>query len=337
MILDCLHVSVKFVLLGLILVLAVSYNLPKFIGKTCWNADAATSITNISLSANNPMSLFLTKNNTWYVVLDGYAQIFSGNEGSIHSTTSASGAFSVFVTGDDNVYTSDSGGNRVNMWSMNLTSSQPVMLIGNDCRDLFVDTNSTLYCCLDNMHQVVAKSLLDPKNALTRVAGTGCFGSQSRTLTQPSGIFVDFNFTLYVADSGNNRIQRFTLGQRNATTIAGDEATGTISLNNPVDVVLDGDGYIFIVDSGNNRVVGSGPDGFRCVAGCINGYGSASDQLLKPMSMSFDSNGNIWVADLGNHRIQKFFLKTNCSRGTFLHIPFLHEEFLNKVFVHTHK
>ena len=276
------------------------------------------------------MSLFLTKNDTWYLVLDGYAQIFSGNEGSIHSTTSARGAFSIFVAGDDNVYASDSGGNRVNMWSMNLTSSQPVMLIGNDCRDLFVDTNSTLYCCLDNMHQVVSKSLHDPTNTLTVVAGTGCPGSASNMLSSPRGIFVDLNFTLYVADFYSNRVQRFTSGQLNATTIAGDGAPGTISLYHPVDIVLDGDGYIFIVDSYNNRIIGSGLDGFRCVAGCSTAPGSASNQLSSPQSMSFDSNGNIWVADMGNHRIQKFSLTTNCSSGRFLNISFLHEEFLNK-------
>ena len=77
-----------------------------------------------------------------------------------------------------------------------------------------------------------------------------------------------------------HRIQRFSPGSQNAATVAGTGAPGTVTLYYPRGVVLDGDGYLFIVDSNNNRIIGSGPDGFRCVAGCVNGSGSGSNQLL---------------------------------------------------------
>ena len=135
---------------------------------------------------------------------------------------------------------------------------------------------------------------------------------QHRTCSHsPNGIFVDFNFTLYVADSNNNRIQRFGAGQMNAATVAGNGAPGTITLNYPTDIILDDDGYLFIVDRYNHRIVGSGPDGFRCVAGCSGISGSASNQLYYPQGMAFDSYGNIWVTDTNNRRIQKFILKAN--------------------------
>ena len=240
-----------------------------------------------------------------------FEPIRTGIEEIIHPTTSASAGYSVFVTGNDNVYAYDNSNSRVNMWSMNLTLSQPVMATSSSCRDLFVDTSSTLYCALDLLHQVVTISLNDPTVGLRRVAGTGTFGSTSDTFINPNGIFVDLNSSLYVADFGNHRVQRFSSGQMNGITIAGAGVSGTITLSYPVHVILDGDGYAFIADSSNHRIVGSGPDGFRCVAGCSGASGSAANKLSNPRSMSFDSYGNIWVADCNNKRVQKFILQSN--------------------------
>ena len=247
----------------------------------------------------------------WYVLSTAFEPLRSGIETSINPTTNANAGYSVFVASNDNVYTYDNSNSRVNMWSMNMTNSQPVMFTSGSCRDLFIDTNSTLYCALDMLHHVVAKSLNDPVNALTTVAGTGSSGSTADTFIYPNGIFVDQNYSLYVADYGNDRIQRFSSGQMSAVTIAGSGAPSTIVLSRPVHVILDGDGYAFIADSNNNRIVGSGPDGFRCVAGCSGALGSAPNQLSNPRSLSFDSFGNIWVADCDNKRVQKFILQSN--------------------------
>jgi DNA-binding beta-propeller fold protein YncE len=127
-------------------------------------------------------------------------------------------------------------------------------------------------------------------------------------LYNPQGIFVDSNLNLYVADFSNNRIQFFLAGQLSGTTIAGNGVS--ISLYGPSGITLDADGYLFTVDCSNSRVVGSGPNGFRCLVGC-SGYGSASDQLWNPQGLSFDSYGNMFVTDGSNYRIQKFFLATN--------------------------
>jgi tripartite motif-containing protein 71 len=115
---------------------------------------------------------------------------------------------------------------------------------------------------------------------------------------------------LYVADCNNNRIQVFQSGQLNGVTVAGNGASGAITLNCPTGVVLDTNGYLFIVDSNNHRIVGSGSYGFRCVVGCSGG-GSASNQLFYPQSMAFDSYGNMFVSDRSNGRIQKFVFQNN--------------------------
>jgi hypothetical protein len=100
-------------------------------------------------------------------------------------------------------------------------------------------------------------------------------------LCYPQGIFVNTNFDLYVADSGNNRIQLFKSGESNATTIIINGTSGNITLLNPRGVVLDADGHLLIVDTVNARIIGSDVNGFRCVAGC-SGAGSTAYQLVLP-------------------------------------------------------
>ena len=175
---------------------------------------------------------------------------------------------------------------------------------------LFVDDIDRLYCSLGEASFVIMLALNDSTNTSSSIAGGSEAGNTADLLASPAGIFVTKDYQLYVADSGNGRIQLFLLGQSNATTVAGTGAPGTIALALPSAVVLDADEFMFIVDSSKNRVVGEGPSGFQCIAGCRNTYGSAGDELYFPQSLSFDSHGNLFVADTFNNRIQKFLLTT---------------------------
>ena len=292
----------------------VSYNQPKFRGDAQWNPDAIT-IVNGTLLGYNPKRIFVHKNDTWYVAGERYDPILAGIAGSAIPTAIGYGGYCIIVTDNGDLYTYDDDNNQVTIQTPNGTNSSSVMIISNPCDDLYVTTNNILYCSVGWMDQVVTKSLSDATNTLSTVAGTGCVGAGSDTLAHPAGIFVTLNLSLYVADCYNNRIQLFHYGQANAMTMAGNGAPGTVILDFPTDVVLDGNGYLFIVDRSNNRIVASGPTGFRCVVGCMNTSGSASNQLAHPQSMSFDGDGNIWVADTDNSRIQKFIVR-NVSSGT---------------------
>ena len=190
------------------------------------------------------------------------------------------------------------------------------MYVRGACYSLFVDPDQKIYCALGDFHRVIKQSFANDPNASTIVAGTGTQGSSPTLLSNPRGIFVDSGLSLYVADWGNNRIQLFLAAQLTATTVAGNGAPGTITLNSPGAVVLDADGYLFIADTANNRIVGSGPNGFRCVAGC---GGTGSSQLNYSRGLSFDTGGNLYVADSYNNRILKFLLATN-SCGTYDHV-----------------
>jgi hypothetical protein len=270
-----------------------------------------------------PYGIYVNTNNTVYVTDPTNGAILVWLEGNITPTTMISGNLlypvSLFVSSTGDIYIGNGYPNgRVDGWILNTTTSILVMSVSEQCYGLFVDINDTLYCSIMNLHQVIAKSLNSGSNTLTIIAGTGCADYTSDTLNYPRGIVVDINFDLYVADCGNNRIQRFQSGQQNGSTVVGTNVPGTISLNSPTGVVLDADNYLYIVDSGNHRIVGAGPSGFRCIVGCF-GAGSTPNQLYYPQSMSFDSYGNIFVTDQNNNRIQKFILATNsCSKYTYM-------------------
>jgi hypothetical protein len=222
----------------------------------------------------------------------------------------------LFVTTLGDIYVENSISNyQVEKWTSNATSGVPVMYTCAQCVDVFVDISNTLYCSMNINHQVLKKPLNDGSNALKIVAGTGIGGNTPFMLWYPGGIFVDINFDLYVADCNNDRIQLFKTDQLNATTIAGNGATSTITLQCPSAVVLDGNKYLFIVDHDNHRIVGSGPNGFQCLVGCSGSTGAGSSHLSYPTALAFDSFGNIFVSDADNNRIQKFILAVNsCSK-----------------------
>jgi sugar lactone lactonase YvrE len=179
------------------------------------------------------------------------------------------------------------------------------------CIAIFIDINYTFYCSINQEHQVV-KLLHTPSScAEETIAGSGTNGSMPHLLSHPNGIFVDINLDLYVADSGNNRIQLFHPGNENGTTVAGSEDLEHNGLNYPTAVIVDTLGYLFIADWGNHRIIRSHRNGFRCIVGCSKNNDSASNQLYYPQALWFDSSGSMFVLDKNNTRIQRFLLSTD--------------------------
>jgi hypothetical protein len=299
------------------LFLGISYNQPIFNALSVWSGSAITFATS-TLVGGNPYGLFVDTNNTVYVPDRADSRVVVWLAGSSAPTRNITYAlaypYSVFATINGDIYI-DNGysNNRVDKWSFNRTNSTLAMYVKNECYGLFVDINNNLYCSIYTIHQVAMTSLNSNSSLWIVAAGTDCSGSTSNQLDNPRGIFVDTNLNLYVADCGNDRVQKFLSGQLNAITVAGGSATGTITLNCPSGVILDGNGYLFISDSNNHRIVGSGSNGFRCIVGCSTVSGSSASQLSYPSDLKFDSYGNIYVTDEGNSRIQKFILIPNTT------------------------
>ncbi|CAF4830933.1 unnamed protein product, partial [Rotaria socialis] len=277
-----------------------SYNQPNISLCALWSSDA-TTLANENVVGLQPAGIYIDTENTIYVADRQNGRIMVWDKESSIPTRNISDNFinpwSLFVTTDATIYV-DNGefNNRVDQWIFNASNSAPVMNVGGSCTGLFIDgINNTLYCSLASEHLIVKVELNSSTMAPIIAVGTGCPGSVSDMLDHPHGIFVDTNSYLYVADTDNNRIQRFAPGQLSGTTLAGFGATVYFILNRPTDVVLDADGYLFIMESHNHRIIRTVENGFKCVVGCFGGSGTTSSQLHNPQTMAFDTTTSTTV------------------------------------------
>jgi uncharacterized protein (TIGR03437 family) len=168
---------------------------------------------------------------------------------------------------------------------------------------------------------------------ITTVAGssavsTGLIGdgglATSAILNSPRGVMVDSSGTLYIADSGNNRVRKVgTNGIIN--TIAGNGTTGTVgmvgdggpainaSLSVPVGMALDSSGNLYIADSGDNLIRKVTTNGnISSIAGNgESGYSPGDENLAiyaelnEPEGLAVDGSGNVYFSDTGNEVIRE--------------------------------
>jgi trimeric autotransporter adhesin len=186
-----------------------------------------------------------------------------------------------------------------------------------------VDGQGNLYIA-DTSNQRVRK--VDTNGVITTVAGNGNAGfagdggpAISAQLSAPWSVAVDGSGTLYIADSGNNRIRKVapngvisTFAGNGAGKFSGDGSALTSSLNSPRGVYLDGAGNLYIADTQNNRIRKTGADGML-VTVVGNGQGGfAGDggpalqaQLSNPWSVTMDASGNLYIADIADYRVRE--------------------------------
>ncbi|CAF3536760.1 unnamed protein product [Rotaria sp. Silwood1] len=148
----------------------------------------------------------------------------------------------------------------------------------------------------------------------TTVAGDarGVAGITSNRLNAPRDIFLDSSNTLFIADYGNNRVQKWLLGAATGTTVAGKKngvaGRNSDQLSGPTGIVVDPSSNIDVVDSRNHRVQSwlSGAAAGTTIAG-KGGSGRRLDQFVFPSSIALDDkSGTIYISDSFNHRVMKY-------------------------------
>jgi len=141
----------------------------------------------------------------------------------------------------------------------------------------------------------------------------GSEGSGDGQFNQPQGIAADHKNhknTVYVADTFNNRIQKFS-STGTFITKWGSEGSGDGQFNWPLGVAVDNYGNVYVADSNNNRIQKFNSTGTFITKWGSEGSGDGQFSGLSGIAM--DKEDHVYVADVSNNRIQKF-----TSTGTFI-------------------
>jgi hypothetical protein len=181
-----------------------------------------------------------------------------------------------------------------------------------------------------------------PQGQVVTVAGDGVAGYSGdgrlaafAELNEPTGLAVDADGNLYIADSANNVIRRVDAKTGIITTVAGDYAADkangglggfsgdggpatSAQLNDPQGVALDGAGDLFIADTFNNAIrevtpagiistvvnSASAGGGIPSAGGESSGKAPTASKLNTPYGVAIDqSTDALYIADTSNSKI----------------------------------
>ena len=126
-------------------------------------------------------------------------------------------------------------------------------------------------------------------------------GSAKGQLKGPAGIEFDRDDNIYVVDSGNDRVQKFT---KDGEFLAawGNAGAGEGDFHRPWGLTIDDNGDVYVADWGNSRVQKFAADGSFLMS--FGSDGSDGGALNHPADVAVDSEGDVYVADWGNCRTQ---------------------------------
>ncbi len=183
------------------------------------------------------------------------------------------------------------------------------------------DSSGNVYI-VDSDNNVVEK--VNRSGILSIFAGKGTAGAPtpgpatSSALDGPGAIAFDDSGNAYIADSGNNDVEKVTpsgtlsifAGKGTAGAPTPGPATAS-ALNSLNQIALDGSGNLYIADSGNSDVEKVTPSGTLSI---FAGKGSAgaptpgpakSSALNYPGGVTVDPAGNVYIGDFGNDVVEK--------------------------------
>lgn len=142
----------------------------------------------------------------------------------------------------------------------------------------------------------------DPPSAL---ASVGIAGSGSGQMQRPRGVAFDASGNMWVADTQNNRIQKYSANGSFLMQF-GSAGMGAGQFNKPIGLAVGSNGWIWVADSVNKRV-----QVFDSQGTFINSitYGP----FVEPVGVATGPNGALWIADRGARQVFKF-----TQAGTFV-------------------
>lgn len=203
-------------------------------------------------------------------------------------------------------------------WSAHAQTPSPAPLLPTA---LAYDAAGNLYFTDTNRNQVFEATL---GGSLTVVAGTGVQGfagddgpALSAELNAPQGIAIATDGTIYIADTGNQRVRAMiggvirTIAGTGTPGFGGDAGAANLAMfSMPTALAVDVGGALLICDSGNQRVrrVSDGVittiagDGVQGFAG--DGGAAVAAELDTPLGIAVGGDGSVYIADSHNNRVR---------------------------------
>jgi DNA-binding beta-propeller fold protein YncE len=169
--------------------------------------------------------------------------------------------YSAAVDGSGNIYVSLYYCGTVVKWAPNATSGTLVVTgLSTAVRFIVLGENRSALYVSDAGNNRIQKFIIGGNGTGITVAGGNGAGTNLNQLKSPAGIRVTSDGqTLYIADYGNNRIVKWTIGASQGEVVAGS-ASGTAGstsqlLNQPAGLALDpSETYVYVADYNNYRV-----------------------------------------------------------------------------------
>ncbi|CAF4148654.1 unnamed protein product, partial [Adineta steineri] len=191
---------------------------------------------------------------------------------------------------------------------------------------VFVGLDGTLYSVDENSNFVVWELL---KNAVNVTIAAGLYkssGSNSSQLNSPNDIYVDRYGNLYVSDSSNQRIQKFSNGSTSGQTIAGVTGAASSALNQfntPRYFTFDAtETYMYIADNNCHRIIRhstnetSGTNGV-IIAGGTGAY-NQNTSVNGPWGIHYlpSISNDLFITNNGGHSVIRWTL--GATSGIFV-------------------
>ena len=117
--------------------------------------------------------------------------------------------------------------------------------------------------------------------------------------SSPNDVAVDGNGNFYVADTGNNKVERYTSsGSLDLSWGYGGKGKGSIAYNAPLGLAVNAAGTTLYVVGTAGQVGQFGPGG-----NLLNNNFASAVTLVNPQDVAVDTSGNVYISDMSNLRV----------------------------------
>jgi tripartite motif-containing protein 71 len=189
----------------------------------------------------------------------------------------------VYVAGNNQIKRFDTSGNALTSWA----SSGAVGVAFDGADDAWV---------------IASTSIIEYDNIGTLLATYGSSGPGNGQLDNADDIAIGPTGEVYVADTDNGRIQRFSSSGAYELQWGGFPGAGVPDF--PAGLAVDSSNNVYMTKKSTDQILKFDVSGNLLQE--FGGSGNGDGQLNDPGGIAIDAAGNVFVLDTGNTRIQKF-------------------------------